>query len=60
MQLEGAKAELAALRQADLGVLLRAIDGAEAAVRAVDSIATEMLRSTSSSGGAAGLAVRAG
>ncbi len=43
-QLEYSRAELAALRHDDLRLLLRAIDGAEVAVRAVDSIGTEKLK----------------
>ncbi len=43
-QLDDAKAELQALHDDNLGLLLLAIDGAEVAVRAVNSIGTAKLR----------------
>ncbi len=43
-QLELARRELGVLDHADLGLVLRAVDAAEVAVKAVDSIGTEKLR----------------
>jgi hypothetical protein len=47
LQLEYGRAELKALKQPDLGLLLLAIDGAQTAVGAVDSIATEKSKAAS-------------
>jgi hypothetical protein len=45
-QLDGARAELKAMRAPDLEHVMRAVEGAKAVVAAVDSIATRKLRDT--------------